>query len=159
MSEAMIKEIHISIPIEELTKSFIDDFAENIRHNKGNTIVRTTIYDPAQGVNLLYGPGNDPVSVTALAASGAQMILFTTGRGTPVGGPVPTVKISSNKKLAEKKAGWIDFNAGEILRDKNIEELGQHLFEMVLDVAGGRQTANEVNGYRSIAIWKDGVTL
>ncbi len=131
---------------------------------KGGKMLVTDVLDYGDasvepGVNLLYGPGNDLVSVTALAASGTQLILFTSGRGTPIGGPVPTVKISSNKKLAEKKAGWIDFNAGEILRDKNIEELGQRLFEMVLDVAGGRQTANEVNGYRSIAIWKDGVTL
>ena len=111
------------------------------------------------GVNLLYGPGNDPVSVTALTASGVQLILFTTGRGTPLGAPVPTVKVSSNDKLSEKKANWIDFNAGGIVRGKSVKELSSSLFELVLDVASGKQTANEVNGCHSIAIWKDGVTL
>ncbi|WP_081941990.1 tagaturonate reductase [Spirochaeta lutea] len=108
------------------------------------------------GLNLLEGPGNDIVSVTALAAAGAHLVLFTTGRGTPLGGPVPTVKVSSNTALAEKKPGWIDFNAGPILDGR---ELTEEFLDFVVDIASGTQTRNELNGYREIAIFKDGVTL
>lgn len=109
-----------------------------------------------QGLNLLTGPGNDIVAVTNLTASGCHLILFTTGRGTPVGAPVPTVKISSNSNLAERKPHWIDFNAGPIVDG---EVLTQDLFDFVLDVANGRKTNNEKNGYREISIFKDGVVL
>lgn len=109
-----------------------------------------------QGLNLLTGPGNDIVAVTNLTASGCHLILFTTGRGTPVGAPVPTVKISSNTNLAEKKPHWIDFNAGPMV---NGEVLTQDLFDYVLDVASGRVTNNELRGYREISIFKDGVVL
>lgn len=111
------------------------------------------------GLNLLNGPGNDMVAVTALAAAGAQLILFTTGRGTPLGGPVPTVKISTNTRLFRYKQNWMDYDAGRLLDGGSMEELAQELFEYVLDVASGRMTANERNNYREIAIFKDGVTL
>ena len=95
------------------------------------------------------GPGNDMVAVTALAASGVQLVLFTTGRGTPLGGPVPTVKIASNTELAIRKKNWIDFNAGTMLEGKDLNVIKQELFEYVLDVASGNsRTQNELNGYR-----------
>ena len=109
-----------------------------------------------QGLNLLTGPGNDIVAVTNLTASGCHMILFSTGRGTPVGAPVPTVKISTNSDLAKRKPHWIDFNAGEII---NGADLTDELFNYVLEVAGGKNTNNEKNGYREISIFKDGVVL
>lgn len=109
-----------------------------------------------QGLNLLTGPGNDIVAVTNLTASGCHLILFSTGRGTPVGAPVPTVKISTNSDLAKRKPHWIDFNAGEII---NGADLTDELFDYVLEVAGGKKTNNEKNGYREISIFKDGVVL
>lgn len=109
-----------------------------------------------KGLNLLYGPGNDIVAVTNLTASGCQLILFSTGRGTPLGAPVPTVKIATNPELAKRKGNWIDFNAGRLLNGENLDD---EFFDFVLSVARGRKTANEINGYREIAIFKDGVTL
>lgn len=109
-----------------------------------------------QGLNLLTGPGNDIVAITNLTASGCHLILFSTGRGTPVGAPVPTVKISTNSDLAKRKPHWIDFNAGEII---NGADLTDELFDYVLEVAGGKKTNNEKNGYREISIFKDGVVL
>jgi altronate hydrolase len=111
------------------------------------------------GLNLLYGPGNDLVSATALAAAGAQLILFTTGRGTPFGGPVPTVKIASSTALFDKKRNWLDFNAGTIAAGETIDSAASRLFELVMDTANGRETMNERNNYRGIAIFKNGVTL
>ncbi|MDB4879303.1 MAG: D-galactarate dehydratase/Altronate hydrolase domain protein [Gemmatimonadetes bacterium] len=113
------------------------------------------------GLSLLEAPGNDGVSSTAMVASGATVLLFTTGRGTPLGFPVPTIKISSNSEIAAKKPHWIDFNAGALLDGtRGMDELASELFAYVLDVASGsRRTNNEVHGYREIAIWKDGVTL
>ena len=111
------------------------------------------------GLNLLSAPGNDLVASTALAASGAQMVLFSTGRGTPFGCPAPTVKIASNTPLAEKKKNWIDFNAGRLLEGKTLEELGAELMDFVLETASGRQTRNEENGFHDLAIFKQGVTL
>lgn len=108
------------------------------------------------GLSLLNGPGNDIVAVTNLTAAGCHLILFTTGRGTPLGAPIPTVKISSNTKLFENKPHWIDFNAGEMINGKY---LCDELFEYVCKVANGEQTNNEKHGYREIAIFKDGVTL
>lgn len=111
------------------------------------------------GLNLLSAPGNDLVASTALAASGAQVILFTTGRGTPFASPVPTIKISSNTPLAEKKSNWIDFNAGPIAEDKTIDDLAGLLLSYVLEVASGRKVKSEIYGYRDMAIFKKGVTL
>lgn len=104
-----------------------------------------------KGLNLLNGPGNDMVAVTNLTASGCHMILFTTGRGTPLGAPVPTLKIATNSALAEKKKHWIDFNAQS--------GSSEALFNLIVETANGRQAVNELYGYREIAIFKDGVTL
>lgn len=113
-----------------------------------------------KGLTLLQSPGNDAVSSTALSAAGANIILFTTGRGTPLGFPVPTVKISSNSTISSRKKHWIDFNAGRILdSDVNIDECAELLFEQILSIASGQKTCNERNDNREIAIWKNGVTL
>lgn len=111
------------------------------------------------GLNLLSAPGNDLVASTALAASGAHIVLFTTGRGTPFASPVPTVKISSNSTLAGKKKNWIDFNAGVLLEDKGIEETAQELFDYVVAVASGKKVCSEEAGFHDMAIFKQGVTL
>ncbi len=111
------------------------------------------------GLNLLNGPGNDIVAITNLAACGAHIILFTTGRGTPVGSHVPTVKISTNSALADKKPTWIDFDAGVVLENGDMETTAKQLFNYILSVANGELTNNEKNGYREISIFKDGVTL
>ena len=103
------------------------------------------------GLNLLDGPGNDMVAVTNLTASGCQLILFTTGRGTPLGAPVPTVKIATNSALAYRKKNWIDYDAKSGGADG--------LFSLIIETANGKRTKNEENGYREIAIFKDGVTL
>lgn len=113
----------------------------------------------APGLNLLSAPGNDLVASTALAASGAHIVLFTTGRGTPFASPVPTVKISSNSTLAAKKKNWIDFNAGVLVEDAEFEEMGQKLFSYVLEVASGRKVCSEEAGFHDMAIFKQGVTL
>ena len=112
-----------------------------------------------KGLNMLYGPGNDLVSATALTAAGAQIILFTTGRGTPFGAPVPTVKIASNTRLAENKKKWIDFNAGKVAEGESLDDAGQRLLDYVIEVACGRNTRQEENGFRQISIFKDGVVL
>ena len=111
------------------------------------------------GLNLLSAPGNDLVAATALAASGAQIILFTTGRGTPFASPVPTIKISSNSSLATKKKSWIDFDAGVVLTDDAPAQLGETLFSYVLEVASGRKVRSEEAGFHDMAIFKQGVTL
>ncbi len=112
-----------------------------------------------KGLNLLSAPGNDLVASTALAVSGAHIVLFTTGRGTPFASPVPTVKISSNSRLAGHKDNWIDFNAGRMVEDKTKEELARELFEYVLEVASGRKVKAEEAGFHDMAIFKQGVTL
>lgn len=112
-----------------------------------------------RGLNLLSAPGNDLVAATALAASGAHIVLFTTGRGTPFASPVPTVKISSNSALAEKKRNWIDFNCGVLVEDASIGELGLQLFDYVLRVASGEEVKAEQAGFHDMAIFKQGVTL
>ena len=108
------------------------------------------------GLSLLNGPGNDIVAITNLTACGVHMILFTTGRGTPVGAPVPTVKISTNKNLAEKKKGWIDFDASPTLEGN---ELTEEFLDYIISVASGEETANERNNCREISIFKDGIVL
>ena len=108
------------------------------------------------GLSLLNGPGNDIVAITNLTAAGAHLVLFTTGRGTPLGGPVPTVKVATNNHLATYKNNWIDFDASPVLEGKDIDEA---FLNYVLEVASGKQTQNEQRGYREISIFKDGVTL
>ena len=113
-----------------------------------------------KGLNLLYGPGNDLVSATALTAAGAHLILFTTGRGTPFGAPAPTMKIASNTPLALKKSGWIDFNAGVVADgERSIGEAAGDLLELVCEIASGKRTKAEEKGFREISIFKDGVVL
>jgi altronate hydrolase len=135
---------------------------------KGGSATVTGVYKYGQridkkGLVLLEGPGNDIVSTTVQTAAGAQMLLFTTGRGTPLGAPAPTVKIASNSTLAQKKSGWIDFDAGRMLNCKDApakQALADELYRKILDIASGKiPTRNEINGYREIAIFKNGVTL
>jgi len=112
------------------------------------------------GLTLLQGPGNDQVSTTALVAAGAGVVLFTTGRGTPLGSPVPTLKIATNSDLARRKPGWIDFDAGALVAGADRSALDAAFLDQVLDVASGStQARNEQHGQRDIAIFKDGVTL
>ena len=112
-----------------------------------------------KGLNLLSAPGNDLVASTALAASGCHLVLFTTGRGTPFGTFVPTVKISTNSPLAKNKPGWIDFNAGTLTEGVSMDTLCKQFTKFILNVAEGKQTNNERKGYREIALFKSGVTL
>lgn len=120
--------------------------------NYGDTVKK-------RGLNLLYGPGNDLVSSTALAASGCHLILFTTGRGTPFGTFVPTVKISTNSELYRKKKNWIDFNAGTLIEDEGMDVALDRLVNYVLKLASGDKVNNEKNNFKEIAIFKSGVTL
>jgi altronate hydrolase len=107
---------------------------------------------------LLEAPGNDAVSSTALAAAGATMVLFTTGRGTPLGFPVPTIKVASNRVLAQAKPHWIDFDASRVL-DEGQEATDAAFLDAIVDIASGMKTAAENHGQRAMAIWKRGVTL
>lgn len=132
---------------------------------KGGHAVVTDTLDYGQqyvrsGINLMTGPGNDSVSITNLVAAGAQVILFTTGRGNPLGTAIPIVKIASNDDLAKRKENWIDFNAGGMLAGKSPEELSDELWNMTLDTASGKYiTKNELNDNREIMIFKNGVLL
>ena len=112
-----------------------------------------------KGLNLLSAPGNDLVASTALAASGAHIVLFTTGRGTPFASPVPTVKISTNTALSEKKQNWIDFNCGTMVDGTSLADLAQMLFDYVIAVASGEKVKAEKAGFHDMAIFKQGVTL
>ncbi len=112
-----------------------------------------------KGLHLLNGPGNDMVACTGLAAAGCQMILFTTGRGTPAGTSVPTVKIATNSEIFRRKAGWMDFNAGRLLEGTTMEQLSEEFFDYCLEVASGKPTKAEKMGFREVVIFKDGVTL
>ena len=111
------------------------------------------------GLNLLSAPGNDLVAATALASSGCQIVLFTTGRGTPFGTFVPTMKVSTNSLLFQNKPNWIDFNAGELIEGIEIKALLRKFIELIIKVASGDLVRNEINGYREISIFKNGVTL
>ena len=111
------------------------------------------------GMNLLTGPGNDIVSTTVQSAAGAHIILFTTGRGTPLGSPVPTVKIATNSNLAQKKSNWIDFNAGRLLSEDSDTVLNDFITLIQRIASGEVKTRNEINGYSEISILKDGVVL
>jgi len=112
-----------------------------------------------KGLSLLNGPGNDMIAATVLAAAGCHMILFTTGRGTPFGTVVPTIKISTNSDLYKKKSNWIDFDAGRLLKGESMETLTDELLDYVIKVASGQKCKAEEMGFREIAIFKDGVTL
>ena len=111
------------------------------------------------GLNLLSAPGNDLVAATALASCGCHIVLFTTGRGTPFGTFVPTMKIATNPDLARRKQNWIDFSAGQLVEGRTMQELVPEFIDKVLSVASGEQARNEANDYREISIFKNGVTL
>lgn len=111
------------------------------------------------GLNLLSAPGNDLVASTALASCGCHIVLFTTGRGTPFGTFVPTMKISTNPTLAERKPNWVDFSAGQLIEGRTMKQLVPEFIDKVLSVASGEKARNEMNGYREISIFKNGVTL
>ena len=111
------------------------------------------------GLNLLSAPGNDLVAATALASAGCQLVLFTTGRGTPFGTFVPTMKISTNSNLYHNKPNWIDFNAGELVEGTSMQVLLRKFIDKIIAIASGENVRNEDNGYREIAIFKNGVTL
>lgn len=143
--------------------STLEDKSLGCTQKSGNAPV-TAVLDYGErvsqrGLNLLTAPGNDLVAATALAASGAHIVLFTTGRGTPFACPVPTVKISSNTALFQKKNNWIDFDAGVLLEDGNMDNIAQNLFNFVLDIASGKMVKSEIEGFHDMAVWKDGVTL
>ena len=141
----------------------LEDKALGCTQKSGSSAVKGVLAygEPVKtaGLNLLSAPGNDMVASTALAVSGAQLVLFSTGRGTPFGCPVPTVKIASNSPLAAKKKNWIDFDAGRLLDGMSLEELGKDLLRMVLETASGAKTRGEENGFHDLAIFKQGVTL
>ena len=111
------------------------------------------------GLNLLSAPGNDLVASTALASAGCQLVLFTTGRGTPFGTFVPTMKISTNSTLFDNKPNWIDFNAGELIEGSDMKDVLNKFIDKVISVASGEFVMNEINEYREISIFKNGVTL
>ena len=143
--------------------STLEDKSLGCTQKSGTSLVKG-VFDYGEkitekGLNLLSAPGNDLVASTALAASGAHIVLFTTGRGTPFGSPVPTLKISSNSALANKKRSWIDFDAGRLLDGMSMEDLSEELLQEVIDVASGKKVKAELNGYRDMAIFKKGVTL
>jgi altronate hydrolase len=143
--------------------STLEDKSLGCTQKSGSALVRGVLeYGErvsTKGLNLLSAPGNDLVASTALASSGAHIVLFTTGRGTPFASPVPTVKISTNSQLNGKKNNWIDFNAGEIVEDVPMEEMSKRLFDYVLKVASGEKVKAEVKGFHDLAIFKQGVTL
>ena len=143
--------------------STLEDKSLGCTQKSGSALVRgvlqygDTVKTP--GLNLLSAPGNDLVAATALAAAGAHIVLFTTGRGTPFASPVPTMKIATNSRLAGKKSNWIDFNAGVLVEDKTMEEETKALFDLVVETASGRQVCSEAAGFHDMAIFKQGVTL
>lgn len=143
--------------------STLEDKSLGCTQKSGTAIVKgvlaygETVKTP--GLNLLSAPGNDLVAATALAASGAHIVLFTTGRGTPFACPVPTMKISSNSNLAGKKDNWIDFNAGVVAEGERLDVTGQRLFDEVVAVASGKEVKSELAGFHDMAIFKQGVTL
>lgn len=143
--------------------STLEDKSLGCTQKSGSAVVKgvlaygETVSTP--GLNLLSAPGNDLVASTALAASGAHIVLFTTGRGTPFACPVPTMKISSNSRLAGKKDNWIDFNAGVVAEGEELDIAGQRLFDEVVAIASGKEVKSELAGFHDMAIFKQGVTL
>ncbi len=143
--------------------STLEDKSLGCTQKSGNAIVKGVLaygeVVSTPGLNLLSAPGNDLVASTALAASGAHIVLFTTGRGTPFACPVPTMKISSNSRLAGKKDNWIDFNAGVVAEGDELDAAGRRLFDEVVAIASGKEVKSELAGFHDMAIFKQGVTL
>lgn len=140
----------------------LEDKSCGCTQKSGSGPITDVVFDDGlvteKGLNLLNGPGNDMCAVTNLGAAGCHLVLFTTGRGTPFGGFIPTLKIATNSELAAKKPNWIDFNAGAVLESDFPTQL-EALIELIVEVAGGKQTKNEINNTKEIAIFKTGVTL
>ena len=143
--------------------STLEDKSMGCTQKSGSAPVRGVLSygEPVRekGLNLLSAPGNDLVASTALAASGAHIVLFTTGRGTPFASPVPTIKISTNNRLCEKKNNWIDFNCGTLVDGDTLTDLRDSFFDYVISVASGEQVKSEKAGYHDMAVFKQGVTL
>lgn len=143
--------------------STLEEKALGCTQKCGKSIVRAVLsYGDRiskDGLNLLSAPGNDLVAATALASAGCQIVLFTTGRGTPFGTFVPTMKVSTNSTLAKNKPMWIDFNAGTLVEDESMEAVHSRFVDYIISVASGEMVNNEKKGYREIAIFKTGVTL
>ena len=141
----------------------LEDKSLGCTQKSGTQAVCDVLFDgdslTQHGLNLLNGPGNDMVAVTNLACAGCHLVLFTTGRGTPFGGFVPTIKISTNSDLAKRKPNWIDFNAGGIAEGESFDSKLSELADLVTEVANGKQTVNERYDSRDIALFKTGVTL
>ncbi len=143
--------------------STLEDKSLGCTQKSGNALVKgvlaygETVKTP--GLNLLSAPGNDLVAATALAAAGAHIVLFTTGRGTPFASPVPTMKIATNSRLAGKKSNWIDYNAGVLVEGSSMADEAQKFFDYVVEVASGKQVCSEAAGFHDMAIFKQGVTL
>ena len=141
----------------------LEDKSLGCTQKSGSTVVQDVLRMGERvkhnGLNLTSTPGNDLVAVTSLACAGCQMVLFTTGRGTPFGGFVPTIKVATNTAMATKKANWIDFNAGALVGEKSMDELLADFIDLIADVASGKPTKNEMNNFREISIFKDGVIL
>ncbi|MCW3785300.1 UxaA family hydrolase [Plebeiibacterium sediminum] len=128
-------------------------------NSKVKDVLKHTERIKTSGLNLISAPGNDLVATTTLGMCGCQMVLFTTGRGTPFGGFIPTIKVATNTQLAERKQNWIDFNAGRLVDGVSMDDLSKEFIDLLLEIASGKKTKNEINGYREIAIFKSGVTL
>ena len=172
-TESFPKNIHSIVFAADFRESVVRDITGGITtleekslgcvQKSGSSEISGVLFDgdavTERGLNLLSGPGNDMVAVTNLACVGCHMVLFTTGRGTPFGGFVPTVKISTNSELARKKGGWIDFDAGRIAEGESFESALERLVDVVVSIASGTPTANERSGSRDLAIFKSGVTL
>ena len=140
----------------------LEDKSLGCTQKSGSGPVEDVVFDDgfvtAKGLNLLNGPGNDMCAVTNIAAAGCHLVLFTTGRGTPFGGFVPTIKIATNTDMATKKSNWIDFNAGAVL-ESDFETQLENLIDLIVETANGKKTKNELNETKDIAIFKTGVTL
>ena len=140
----------------------LEDKSLGCTQKSGAGPVEDVVFDDGfvthKGLNLLNGPGNDMCAVTNIAAAGCHLVLFTTGRGTPFGGFVPTIKIATNSDLAKNKPGWIDFNAGAVLESDFKTQL-EKLIDLIVETANGKPTKNEINHTKEIAIFKTGVTL
>lgn len=140
----------------------LEDKSLGCTQKSGSGPVEDVVFDDGfvtrKGLNLLNGPGNDMCAVTNIAAAGCHLVLFTTGRGTPFGGFVPTLKIATNSDLAKSKANWIDFNAGAVLESGFDEQL-EKLIDLIVETANGKPAKNEINQTKEIAIFKTGVTL
>ena len=143
--------------------STLEDKSLGCTQKSGSSPVRSVLaYGETvkiSGLNLLNAPGNDLVASTALAASGAHIVLFTTGRGTPFASPVPTMKIATNSELATKKNNWIDFNAGVLVENKSMQEVAEEFYHTIIEIASGKKVCSELTGFHDMAIFKQGVTL